>query len=497
MIKIITKLLLAILSFSFHFISSQNVEGKILDQSNFPISYATIQINTDFGVYSNDEGEFNIQTEQFKPTDSVTISYLGYKTLKFILKDFTSKDYVLEEDINELSEITVSNKIYSLDEILKNVKQNIDSNYTNTILTKKQIFQRHSSSTTYKKFEFEFLKATLLSKKALKKVNNSFNDLIIKNINQTSKYYSENLTELLSSGKKKKLNVIKATKLVNKTNDKSSDKFQKEIMNIMAKHFEKDATYKVSSGLFPVEDSLKMNDELNKELYKEKYNTKNLKNNINHKLKAFSIKNEETYDFIHKTKKYNYVLKGTSTHDNEKIYIVEFSPRKSSAKYKGTLYINSYDFAVVKLKYGYAKGKSFSKNLKFLLGFKFAQSKNNVEVFFNKNNTDSYSLQYIKQETDTYAFINRSLKFKKNRKDRKEDKRVLKMEFLLEIDSSNKMEFFVLNENEISNTTFNSFKEKKEYKMNYIPKYDSSIWKGYNVLSPVNEIKNYDTGMKN
>lgn len=110
MIKIITKLLLAILSFSFHFISSQNVEGKILDQSNFPISYATIQINTDFGIYSNDEGEFNIQTEQFKPTDSVTISYLGYKTLKFILKDFTSKDYILEEDINELSEITVSNK---------------------------------------------------------------------------------------------------------------------------------------------------------------------------------------------------------------------------------------------------------------------------------------------------------------------------------------------------------------------------------------------------
>ena len=54
---------------------SQIITGAILDKNTQPIAYATIQINTDFGVLSNEEGSFSIDTEKFKPTDSVFISY--------------------------------------------------------------------------------------------------------------------------------------------------------------------------------------------------------------------------------------------------------------------------------------------------------------------------------------------------------------------------------------------------------------------------------------
>lgn len=474
---------------------SQIITGAILDKNTQPIAYATIQINTDFGVLSNEEGSFSIDTEKFKPTDSVFISYLGYKKIRFLLKDFTSKDYTLEEEINELSEITVSNKVYSLEEILNKIQGNLEINYLNTPI-KRQIFKRTSSSTKYKRFEFEFLKATLLSKKNLKEVNKSLNELINNNINQSSKYFSESLTELLKADKKSKLKVIKATKLVNKKNDKSSGKFQKQIMNIIANHLEKDATYKVSSGILPVEDSLSISDDLTKKLYKDKLELKKLKKSIKNNIKSFDISNSKNkgFDFIHKTKKYNYTLKGTSTFDNEKIYIINFTPKKSSAKFKGTLYVNAYDFAVIKLKYGFAKGKNNSKNLKFLLGIKYDLSKNNVEVLYHKNNLGFYSLKFAKQETVFYAYMNRSLKFKKNRVNRSEDKRVLKMEFLLEMDNSSKIELFVLDETEITIKDIENFKEEKEYKMHYIPKYNPQIWKGYNVLSPVKEITNYNTG---
>ncbi len=42
-----------------------------------------------------------------------------------------------------------------------------------------------------------------------------------------------------------------------------------------------------------------------------------------------------------------------------------------------------------------------------------------------------------------------------------------------------------------------NFKEKEEYNMELIPKCTPEIWKGYNVLSPVEAIKNYDTGENN
>lgn len=472
---------------------SQIITGAILDKNTQPIAYATIQINTDFGVLSNEEGSFSIDTEKFKPTDSVFISYLGYKKIRFLLKDFTSKDYTLEEDINELSEITVSNKVYSLDKILEKVKENIDSNYIFTA-SKKKIFNRYSSTNQYKRFEFEFKKASLLNKKALKEVNNKLNTFIKENINTSSTYFTESLVEFLNLGKNQKLNVLKATKLVNKQNDKSDEKLQHEIMKIIASHLEKDASYKVSSGVFPVEDSLTIDSDFDKELYKNKLKTKSFKKSILSKIAGFNLKNKDKYNFIYKTNKYNYTLKGTTKYDNEKTYIINFTPRKSSAKYQGTLYINAHDFAVVKMKYGYAKGKQRSVNLKLLLGVKFKQSQNDTEIVFSKNHMDKYSIKFIKRETAAYSYIDRSIKFKKNRKNRSEDKRVLKMGFLLEMNNSDKMEFFVLDENELTKKEFDSFKENKEYKMNYIPKYNSEIWKGYNILSPIKEIREYNTG---
>ena len=492
--KKFTLFLAVIFIFLFHSYS-QTINGKLLDENNNPIAYASIQIKNT-GVLSNEEGDFSVNIDKFNDDDIVNISFLGFEKLEIPLKDFSSKNYTLNEEINELSQVTVSTKKLSVNEIITKVVERIDSNYVNQP-TEQQIFIRTSDYNKYKNFEFEFLKATLLSRKALKEVNKSLDNLIHNNLNKASKSHSEKIIKVLSFDDETKLEVLKSTILVNKKKDKSSEKFQSQLLEVIANHLEKDATYKVKSGILPVMDSLKIEENLANQLYKKEKKVSSLKTNITSKLQKFDIHNDKKYGFLHKQKKYNYKLKGIAKLDGEKIYIIGFSPRKSSALYQGILYINAYDFALVKTVFDFAPGKNFSKNLKFLLGVKFAISQNKFEIIFKKNNDDQYFLKFAKQETSQYMFLNRSLKFTKNRADRSENKKMIKMEFLMEADTKTTTELLILNQNELSKANFKKFKEKEKYKLEYISRYTPDTWKGYNVLAPIQEIKDYDTGEVN
>ena len=96
MIKIFTKLLFSILVLTIHFLSAQTFEGIVTDVDNNPIPYANIQIGKT-GVLSNEEGAFLIHVKNHKLTDSIKISYLGFESKKFILKNASSKKYILED----------------------------------------------------------------------------------------------------------------------------------------------------------------------------------------------------------------------------------------------------------------------------------------------------------------------------------------------------------------------------------------------------------------
>ena len=204
---------------------SQTISGRVLDKTSKPLVYATIQITDDFGVLSNEEGQFSINIENFKAKDSVTISHLGYQKLQFELKEFQSTDYHLEDDVNELNEVVLFNKNLSVKEILEKVRENAPTNYeTNNY--KQQIFHRTTYSNKYKKFDFNFEKSNLIRKNELEKLNRSMDSLSRKNVNSISTNYEDILSELSVSGENSKINVIKATILINKNKDNSEDKMQ-------------------------------------------------------------------------------------------------------------------------------------------------------------------------------------------------------------------------------------------------------------------------------
>ena len=86
----------------------------------------------------------------------------------------------------------------------------------------------------------------------------------------------------------------------------------------------------------------------------------NQKNTINNIYSKLFYNEDSNFDFILKPKKYSFSEPELNFVGDDLVYIIECTP-KGSAKYKGTLYINSDDFAVIRLDF---------KNIKPLFKFK-------------------------------------------------------------------------------------------------------------------------------
>lgn len=482
------------LLFSFSLGYTQAITGKILDSEKKPLVYATIQITDDYGVLTNEEGQFSIEIDRFKENDSVTISYLGYKKVKLELKDFQSTDYYLEADVNVLDEVVLFNKNLSVKEILEKVRENALSNYETNNL-KQQIFHRTTFKNKYRSFDFNFEKSNLVKKIELAKLNKSMDSLVKESINSSSTNYEDILSELSLSGEDSKINVIKATLLINKNKDRSEDKMQELFLKTVSKYLEKDETYKVKSGLFKVEDSLNVETDFKED---NLYKSASLRSIYNETISDYTIHEKSKLDFIYKYRKYEYELKGASYLLDDLVYKIDFIPKSNAAKYEGTIYVNADNFAVVKANFRFAKGKIGRKlNLKLLMGVKMFENHSLSEVLFQKNINGKYQLRFIKQEEGASIYLDRPLKFTSNKKNKDDKEKTLKINFLLDFDQFEKDELFFIETVPISKAEYAAFKEKEKFTLEHISKYTPTIWQGYNVINPIQAIKNYDTGEKN
>ncbi len=83
------------------------------------------------------------------------------------------------------------------------------------------------------------------------------------------------------------------------------------------------------------------------------------------------------------------------------------------------------------------------------------------------------------------------MKFIKNREDRSESRQVFKLDFTFEIDNLSTSEIYVAESNTISADAFAAFEEPENFIPLEIETYDPSIWKGYNVIAPIEEMRTY------
>ncbi len=126
--------------FSFRTIgqhAQKTITGKVLDsENNTPIAFASIYLKGQpIGTTSNEEGTFIFHIPDFKNSDIVVISSIGFGSVEKRIDDFvTHQKLFLSAQINTLSEVviaTTKKKKLSAKQIVKKAYQEIDKNYPN------------------------------------------------------------------------------------------------------------------------------------------------------------------------------------------------------------------------------------------------------------------------------------------------------------------------------------------------------------------------------
>ena len=497
-----TSILFTSLLFCFQTVIAQNISGKIIDsQTGESIPYATILVNNAENLVSNAEGLFTLSENSSNQNTILTISYLGYANQKISVGDLIKQQNIikLQAGIIELKEVNISNKRLSPYEIMANVKANVTKNYAkNNIPKKDMIFFREITNFKPSILDVAIDKSTGFSKDALKKANAQMNEFTSKLITQPPRQYVDilcnNYSYLTTKDDKpyylSKLEVLKATKLKNENSSTSLDDLQKSATDIILKHLDSTKYYRVKSGLFGSRDTIS----LRKDFNKKKKTKSNQLTSTKANLTSFQIENNITnvtkFAFIHDPEAYNYIFEGvTYTNENEFVYVLGFKPKKSRGKYKGKLYISETDFAVIRADYKLENGKKVSGvNLKLLLGIKtFENVSNGTIIYKNSPVGNGYYLQYALHESGQYIYINRPLKFIELTD---EDKDIVAFDLKVEGNSIEKLEYLNMNRTESSEASIGKITEDN-FSFIKLKSYDPKIWKDYNGIEPLEEMKQF------
>ena len=503
--KIILWLIATLISGLFTFVQGQTLSSKIVDSvTQKPIPYVTVQLKKK-GVITNEEGRFSFLLGQnIKETDSLFISCIGYASIRKPLKEFTENVIFLSPKAIELNPVIVSNKNYSAEEIIELVKENIEKNY-NTDLNKKRLFFRDSYNQDFSKTDYTFLKSTI------EELNKNFLDSVLRTVPKKSSYYTEVLCDLYGNHEKgkQKMDLIKASELYNKSNELDLTKLEEKFNQIIKSNVKPDSYFKIKSGLFGTkvdgddfdgifETEVDSTDAvaLKKELEEKKKQEEERKTHFaKHKKKSLAgmmqrlfFMEDSHLNFINKSRKYKFSIQDFTYMGEEAVYVIYFEP-KSSADYKGRLYINSDDFAVIRLDY-----ENVNPIKKFnLLGLSMNQYLGRGKMIFSKEINNQYNLRYLEQENGTRVGIKRPLKIIEKNKHVKGRNKQNELSVKLDMATVgvNKHEIIVFNTEPLSVSAYDALIENNPILPTYMPKYDPEFWKGYNIIEPNQAIREF------
>ncbi|WP_299213190.1 carboxypeptidase-like regulatory domain-containing protein [uncultured Aquimarina sp.] len=477
-------------------ISAQTISSKVVDKkTNEPIPYATIQYAENGGVITNEEGMFSFTLDQRSAKiDSIYISSMGYEKVGIALNSITDNIIYIEPKAIELSGVFISNKNLGIDEIIDNVKENVDQNYSKD-LSHKKLFYRQSDFSDLHKMNIKFKKSTI------KEFNKKFIDSVLSIIPRKSAYYTEALCDLYGNFDKQKLNIIKGAELYDKSNDGSMEALSDKLEEILKKNVKPNSYLKIKSGwilgtkvqmdsIFDAnEEAAEVKSEVEKpNKNEENYFLKYRKSSLQDLLSSMFFQEDSKLNFIEKSSRYKFELIDYTTIDDSSVYIINFEPKRG-ADFKGTMYVNTQDFAIMRVDYENVKNlQNFG-----LLGVSFHDTMYKGKTIFAKGADGKYSVRYIEKTRGNVFGIDRPLKIIEKNKFVKGRRKQNELSLGLDIGAGeiSKYEVVVFDSQPITESQYESSKENKTIKPQYLSKYDPDFWKGYNIIEPNTAIKQF------
>ncbi|MBF6608841.1 MAG: carboxypeptidase-like regulatory domain-containing protein [Flavobacterium sp.] len=483
--------------FCFQLSIAQSV--KIIDsETNEAIPFANIRINSETFV-SNAEGYFSIPFSA-DADSNVEISYIGYRNLQVPIHALQKQDYIVKmaPATYSLDTVIVPNKRPDPQQIMAEVKKRLKDNYlTDQKPLKNTIFYRQTTSFKPSKFDFEIDKSSGFTSKQLATTNRDLEKYAKSLISHPPQQFTDVLCNYYSAFKQKdgkptyepKLEVIKATKLSDEKRSTDIAELQKGLGKIVLQHLDTTKYYRIKSGWFGSRDTISLRKGFTNKNQKPRTKVSSSKSS----LMSFMVMNNPVngrVDFITNHMNYDFEYEGALySAENEFIYVLNFKPRKSKAKYTGKIYVSETDYAVVRTDYTLGEGKKLSGvNLKLILGVKSAENVSNGTLIYKKGtNSEKYYLQYAAVEDGQYIYINRPIKFIELSD---EEKDVVAFDLKVEVNTFERMEFLNISRETI---TENAFDQYNEQDFAYIPlkAYNPELWKEYGVIEPVEEMKRF------
>ncbi len=471
---------------------SQNITAKLIDKkTKEAIPYANIKTGEYSGVISNDEGFFTISYTNDAKT--ITISCMGYENKILSIRDIKSLNLVitLNEAMNQLDEVYISTSAPNADSIIAKVKAKLADNYNND-LNQYNIFHRTTDHVDFKSLEFEIDKASNVKKKQLEDVNNSLTNLVnqVKNSNMVQftdfkgKVYTLNKDSI-------KLEVEKATELLDYKNDFSIDNIQEKMQKIILTYLDTTKTYKLKTGLFKIEDSLSLNDDdFKEENDKNEFTVSYLNNETKSILRRSQFYKNSFLNRILNTDYYEYTFEDLGYNNGELTYVITFTPRKGKAKYTGKLYVSDDTYAITRVDYGYYKKRHGEKfNLRLLLGVKYIENVSEGTIIFDKDSSNLYHPKYIKRISGSYFYVSRPLKFIENSSKRNK----VAFDFKLEGDNATKEELLITGHNTLNFLDFQAERQAEKTPVIKLRKFEKTIWDDEGILEPSLEMKAFSS----
>ncbi|WP_343485561.1 carboxypeptidase-like regulatory domain-containing protein [Allomuricauda sp. d1] len=474
-------------------LSAQTYSSRLIDaKSKKGIPYATVQYDENQGVITNEEGRFSFILDGEQVLDSIYISSMGYEKTGFTLTQLQDSIVLLKPKAIKLSGVYVFDEELDVDEIIERMKDRLPQNVNNQPI-KQRYFLRQSVFGNVEKVDLGF------EKSSIKELNKALIDSIGRAIPRNSYHYTEVLGDFYKIDNAYKVNVLKAAELYDKNDVSSIEDLGQRMEKIFKANVKPDSYLKIKSGIFSqkiqVDSLLDEVDEeaaetVEKEIQKDTVSgvVDGQKHMFDEILQEVFYQEDSKLDLIKKTRKYEFELFGYTDIDDAGVYVIDFKP-KGGADFKGRLYINIEDYAVMRIDF---ENQENLRNFR-LLGIYYRETLYKGTMQFAKLPNGRYDIKFMDFSFGRWFRMDRPLDVIEKNKNvkgrRKQNELRLNIDF--QMANTNKWELVVFENELISQNTFENFKEDKSTEATYMPRYNPEFWAGYNIMEPNQAIREF------
>ena len=473
------------------YLGAQTFSSVLLDaETKQPIPYAAIVYGTEQGVITNENGEFNFTIDRnTQQLDSIYISCMGYIKKGYTHAQLKATEIFLNPGGFNLEGVELLGRGLTAEQIVQNMVDSIPVNYQQ-MPVKKKFFLRQST------FDELDEANVVLKSSTIADINEDTIEKLVNELPKKTEYHTETYGELYKWNNQVKLKILKATEMYDKEKQATYKGLNHSLQKILRKHVKEDSYFKIKTGPISTKFDLdtiigrpELVDEINDSITTSiKMNYLASRENRLAQIERQVFGEKSRLEVIEKRKNYNFHKKETIEKDGERFYVITFEPQKN-AKLKGKMFINTIDFALVRIEYENVKPL---KGLN-LLGIKYEEPRYEGVAEFEKMKNGKYELHFSSLKHNFYIKVRRPFKIaekNKNAKGRRKQNEIT-IDLYLTAKSANTFEWVALETKGSSKSAFDMVPQRKLVEIIYSTQYDNSYWDGKTIISPTNVIEDF------